>query len=211
MRVWQKRGGLVPLFFCPDFCKFSDFLVKRMGAFTQKHATARNSAGERGFTLIELMIVVAIIGILASVAMSSYQTYTVRAQVSEGITLAGTAKNMVVDSFLTKGEAPADRAEAGLTPNPNDTFGKYVAAVEVADGRVGVTFGNDANALIANNTLYLTPYETDEGTVVWRCGDEDEPASGGGTLGLLGSGNGGNSATYAPSTVEPRFLPSTCR
>ncbi|MDH5241852.1 MAG: pilin, partial [Gammaproteobacteria bacterium] len=71
---------------------------------------------QKGFTLIELMIVVAIIGILASLAVSAYQTYTVRAQVAEAITMGAGAKAPVVDAYNMNGEPPADRTAAGLSP-----------------------------------------------------------------------------------------------
>jgi len=166
---------------------------------------------QRGFTLIELMIVVAIIGILASVAMGAYQTYTIRAQVSEGITLATNAKAPIVDAFLNNGEAPADRLEAGMSAVATDTQGSFVESVEVEDGRLEVTFGNRANAAIASETLYLTPYETGGGAVVWRCGNQQQPNGSGGPLATMGSAGGGNAANFSASSIEDRYLPATCR
>ncbi len=81
---------------------------------------------QQGFTLIELMIVVAIIGILAAIAIPAYQDYTIRAQVSEGMTLAAAAKTAISESFSDKGVAPATRAAAGMTALA-DTSGNYVA------------------------------------------------------------------------------------
>ena len=169
--------------------------------------TPQNASRSSGFTLIELMIVVAIIGILAAIAIPAYQLYTVRAQVTEGINMGAHAKTRVQESFLNHGQAPADRAAAGLSGTPTDTSGKYVRSVNVANGVLVVTFGNDANASIATLTVTMTPYETAGLGVVWRCGFANVPAG----SQLMGTSGGGNTAAYIAPTVPAQYLPSSCR
>jgi len=170
---------------------------------------------QKGFTLIELMIVVAIIGILAAIAIPAYQDYTVRAQVTEGLNLAGAAKAAVAESFSNTGAAPASRTAAGMTAVATDTSGKYVVSVNIAAGAIVITYGNEANAALAPGgtglTLGLTPYETPDLSVAWRCGAAAVPA---GTA-LLGTSGAVAVATYTAGTLAvagtQKYLPKACR
>ncbi|ENV9507368.1 pilin, partial [Neisseria gonorrhoeae] len=91
---------------------------------------------QKGFTLIELMIVIAIVGILAAVALPAYQDYTARAQVSEAILLAEGQKSAVTEYYLNNGIWPADNGAAGVASSATDIKGKYVKEVKVANGVV---------------------------------------------------------------------------
>ena len=142
---------------------------------------------QKGFTLIELMIVVAIIGILAAIAIPAYSDYTIRAQVSEGLTLAGGAKAAVSEFVMDTGRFPSTNALAGLSA-PADIDGKYTTSVsvEAALGQIQITYGGtDAHTNITGNTLVLSAVTT-AGSVVWSC-----PAAGG--------------------DVDARYRPATCR
>jgi len=163
---------------------------------------------QKGFTLIELMIVVAIIGILAAIAIPAYQDYTIRSQVSEGLTLAAAAKAAVAESFSNTGVPPADRTAAGMSATDTDTSGKYVTGVDVANGVITITYGNEANGVINNETMTLTPYESADLSVAWRCGYADAPA---GTA-ELGTAAGAATAYVAPSAgMLEKYLPAACR
>ncbi len=166
-----------------------------------------NREKQAGFTLIELMIVVAIIGILAAIAIPAYTDYTIRAQVTEGLNMAALAKTPIMDAFLNNGEAPLDRTEAGMTANATDTAGKYVQSVSIANGVLTVTYGFEANAIINGLNVTLTPYETQSLGIVWRCGSAPAPVG----LQPMGTSGGGNTAVYAPPTVPDQYLPSSCR
>lgn len=158
-----------------------------------------------GFTLAELVLLIVIISIVASLAISTYQTYTVRSQVSEAIAVVSRMKHLVADAYSTNGRPPIDRTEAGLTPHPEDSRGSYVTAVAIVDGRIDITFGNNAHQEIAAQSVSLTPYLTSENTIRWRCGNAQAPSA---ATELAGSGV---TARHLPATVDLRYLPGECR
>jgi type IV pilus assembly protein PilA len=125
---------------------------------------------QQGFTLIELMIVIAIIGILAAIAIPAYQDYTVRAKVVEGLNLAGGAKTAVAETYQSNGKFPTSNASAGLAP-ATSIIGKYVTKVAVgASGIITATFGTNlgGNPPANGKTIVLTPTAT-AGSITWKC------------------------------------------
>jgi type IV pilus assembly protein PilA len=130
---------------------------------------------QQGFTLIELMIVVAIIGILAAIAIPAYQDYTIRAQVSEGLNLSGGAKAAVTEYFQDRGVLPTNNAQAGLAA-AGEIQGKYVSLVTVgANGVISITYGNEAHAVISAQHLEMLPDTTNPGSVAWDCNSASGP------------------------------------
>lgn len=137
------------------------------------------SKTQKGFTLIELMITVAIVGILAAVAIPAYQDYTIKAQVTEGISLADGAKASVAEAHANKGDL-ATMVTSDFTYGGG--VGKYVSGVAVADkGIITATFGGDSNKNLSGKVVTLTPTEESSGNLSWKCtsdaADKYVPAS----------------------------------
>ncbi|MBR7237304.1 pilin [Neisseria meningitidis] len=158
---------------------------------------------QKGFTLIELMIVIAIVGILAAVALPAYQDYTARAQVSEAILLAEGQKSAVTEYYLNHGIWPGDNSSAGVASS-STIKGKYVKSVEVKNGVVTATMlSTGVNKEIQGKKLSLWAKRQD-GSVKWFCGLPVTRAK-------------ADSDTVAAATadtakkIDTKHLPSTCR
>ncbi|ENX0225653.1 pilin, partial [Neisseria gonorrhoeae] len=153
---------------------------------------------QKGFTLIELMIVIAIVGILAAVALPAYQDYTARAQVSEAILLAEGQKSAVTEYYLNHGKWPEDNTSAGVASPASNIKGKYVQKVEVNNGVVTATMASsNVNKEIKDKKLSLWA-KREDGSVKWFCGQPVTRAN-------------ADAAKDDVNGIDTKHLPSTCR
>ena len=139
------------------------------------------NTNQKGFTLIELMIVIAIVGILAAVALPAYQDYTIRAKLSEAIMTLGEAKTSVSEYFIANDEIPTTAAKAGVR---TDIDTAVVASVVYTTGLITLKIKDVGGTTADDQTMLLSNTSTKGGTMQWIC---------------------------KPGTIEPKYLPANCR
>lgn len=170
----------------------------------ERHKRQHSGSVGRGFTTLELVIVIALGAIIAAIAASAHQTYTVRREVDRALMLTVPLRSAVERAYRQRGEVSRD-LQSLMSKHTHRA--SLPDGLSVVDGRIDLLFGENASAPLRGRRISLTPYESAPGAVVWICGNSI-PSVG---LNPLGFAAGGPQAVQIASTIEPRFLPSQCR
>lgn len=169
-------------------------------------SAARTPASRGGFTTIELVAVLAVTLIMVAVAVSAYRTYSARRDVNTSLTAVAPIQVLVTAAYNRTGAPPASELDIpgllSVTPSTG-----LIDAVGISHGRIEIRFGSDASPSLRHRALLLTPFETTDGQVVWRCGGG--PAEVG--LYPLGFSGGTNRTTEFITGIDTRYLSERCR
>lgn len=154
----------------------------------------------QGFTLVELMVVVSILGILVAIALPSYQDYTIRAKVAESLSLAREVQSSVKEYYKYHTKFPSNNQEAGA-PKAKHLLGNYVSSIEIEQGALHVTFGHKINQPVQGKILSIRPIYVEESPtspISWVCGGDKPP-------------KGMKAAGENKTNIDDKYLPVSCR
>jgi type IV pilus assembly protein PilA len=152
---------------------------------------------QTGFTLVEIMIVVGIIGILSALAFPAYQNYTMRAEVTEGLSLADGWKAAIGEYYASYGTFPSQGDLSGTA----QSVGKYVSSITLTSGVIQITYGGSQANQNLTGVLTLVPYTSNNDDILWQCGLAPAPA---GTIAA------GAAPSDTSTTLTVQQLPAAC-